>query len=352
MHALAFPDLAPITRHARAMYSSRLLIAAVHHLDVFEHLANGPLFPDELRARLGLGERPAMVLIPALCAMEMLAYDATGKLKLTAVGRHLTRNTLPTLTDYVGLEKNDPGVIEMADRLRNDGPKEVGTAGIAYVKEGRGPSPMDDPEAARALTLALAGRAQCLAPIVAQRLPKSTGHLLDVAGGTGYFSYEWLLLNPTATATVFDRPQVLAVAAELLDAFCQSGRPGAAGVRARVTFQPGDMLTDELPQTDLLLAASLFHDWPIETCRILAERFAAVLRPEGELWVHDAFLNDALDGPLAVTDYSAQLFWVTKGRAYSRREYRELLRDSGLAPSSESFDTQMDYGLIWAGKNE
>ncbi|AEI52004.1 methyltransferase [Runella slithyformis] len=350
MPSPVFSDLAPITRYARAMYSSRLLIAAVHHLDVFEHLAHGPLFLSDLQARLGLRDRPAMVLFPALCAMGMLEYDSAGKLQLTATGTHLTRGSIPTLTDYVGLEKNDPGVIEMAERLQNDGPRKVAVTGTAYVKEGEGPSPMDDPEAARALTLALAGRAQSLAPIVAEKLPKHSGHLLDMAGGTGYFSYEWLLLNPKATATVFDRPQVLAVAAELLDAFCQTGRPGAAGVRERVTFQSGDMLTDELPQTDLLLAASLFHDWPLETCRILADRFAAVLRPGGELWIHDAFLNDTLDGPLAVTDYSAQLFWVTKGRAYSRAEYRALLHNSGLASSPKSFDTQMDYGLIWARK--
>lgn len=345
-----FPDLAPITRHARAMYSSRLLIAAVHHLEVFEYLSHGPLSPADLRVRIGLRERPAMVLFPALCAMGMLEYDLTGKLQLTDVGTYLIRGSIPTLTDYVGLEKNDPGVVEMAERLRNDGPGQRAAVGTAYVKEGEGPSPMDDPQAARALTMALAGRAQRLAPIVAERLPKQSGHLLDMAGGTGYFTYEWLLLNPEATATVFDRPQVLGVAAELLDAFCLSGRPGAVNVRERVTFQPGDMLTDTLPPTDLLLAASLFHDWPLETCRILAARFAGVLRPGGELWIHDAFLNDALDGPLAVTDYSAQLFWVTKGRAYSRREYRELLRDVGLEPSPESFDTQMDYGLVWAKK--
>lgn len=350
MPTSGFSDLAPITRHARAMYSSRLLIAAVHHLEVFEHLCQSSLYPAELQERIGLRERPAMVLFPALCAMGMLEYDSTGRLQLTAVGKHLTRGSIPTLTEYVGLEKNDPGVIEMAERLRNDGPKQSVSTGTAYVKEGEGPSPMDDPQAARALTLALAGRAQCLAPIVAGKLPNHSGHLLDVAGGTGYFTYEWLLLNPEARATVYDRPQVLAVAAELLDAFCQSGRPGVAEIRERVTFRPGDMLTDELPQADLLLAASLFHDWPLDTCRILAKRFAAVLRPGGELWIHDAFLNDALDGPLAVTDYSAQLFWVTKGRAYSRREYRELLRDCGLKPSPESFYTQMDYGLIWAAK--
>ncbi|MCY7352007.1 MAG: methyltransferase [Cytophagaceae bacterium] len=349
MHDFSGPDLAPITQHLRAMYRSRLLIAAVHHLPVFELLSEGPLSFSTLQARLRLLERPAMVLFPALCAMGLLDHDAQGNLQLTDLGRHLTQQATPNLTGYVGLEKNDPGVLEMVERLRNDGPQEA-PGGISYVKEGAGPSPMDDPDLARTLTLALAGRAQSLAPIVANKLPKREGHLLDVAGGTGFFAYEWLLVNPTSTATVFDRPQVLAVAAELLDAFGKSGRAGAERVRERVTFQPGDMLTDALPQTDLLLAASLFHDWPTQTCQVLARRFAAVLRPGGALWIHDGFLNDTLDGPLAVTEYSAQLFWVTKGRAYSRHEYRGWLAQAGLEPTPENISTQMDYGLIWARK--
>lgn len=342
------PDLAPITRHARAVYSSRLLIAAVHHLNVFETLADTPLSPDELRRNLGLSERPAMVLFPALCAMDMLKYDTEGRLQLTAVGHHLSRAAMPTLMDYVGLEKNDPGVIEMAERLLHDGPLHASTAGIAYVKDHEAPSPMDNPDEARRLTLALAGRAQCLAPIAAELLPRHSGHLLDVAGGTGYFTYEWLLRNPEATATLLDRPSVLAVAAETLESFCKQ-HPEATSLSERVRFMPGDMLEDTLLSADIILAASVFHDWPADVCYTLARRFAEVLRPEGELWIHDAFLNDALDGPLPVTDYSAQLFWVTKGRAYSRKEYRHMMEAAGLAPLAVQFATQMDYGLI-AGK--
>jgi hypothetical protein len=171
-----------------------------------------------------------------------------------------------------------------------------------------------------------------------------------VAGGTGLFAYEWLLANPRATATVFDRPEVLKVAAEFLAEFAASGREGAEGVRARVTLLPGNMLEDELPRADLLLAASLFHDWPTETCERLARRFADALNAGGELWVHDAFLDDSLDGPLAVTDYSAQLFWVTKGRAYSRAEYRGWLKEAGLVPTGTSPATSLDYALISARK--
>ncbi|MFC5412766.1 methyltransferase [Larkinella bovis] len=343
------PDLAPITRHLRAMFGSRLLIAAVNHLAVFEELRNGPLSVSELRHRLVLNERPASVLFPALCAMELLEYNETGSLQLTDLGRHLVQGHTPNLIGYVGLEKDDPGAVEMAVRLRNDGPLDT-SQGVSFVKDDDAPSPMDDAELSRMFTLGLAGRARKLSPIVAANLPKSNGHLLDVAGGTGFYTFEWLLLNQQATATILDRPAVLAVASELLDEFSQSGRPGAETVRERVTFRAGDMLTDELPNTDILLAASLFHDWPTETCQMLATRFATAIRPGGELWVHDAFLNDALDGPLAVTDYSAQLFWNTKGRCYSRQEYRQWFIKAGLQPTNENIPTQMDYGLIRARK--
>jgi hypothetical protein len=340
-------DLAPITRHLRAMYSSRLLVAAVHHLKVFEQFGDEPISLLELRDRLGLGDRPAKVLFPALCAMGLLRVERSGRLSPTEEGRHLTPAVVPNLIDYVGLEANDPGVIEMFQRLKHDGPIR-GSDELAYVMEKESPSLMDDPDAARHLTMALAGRAQLLSPLVARALPQVAGHLLDVAGGVGLFTYEWLLNNRRSTATVFDRPQVLTVAAEFLDQFCRSGRDGAEGVRQRVRLMPGNMLDDDLPRANLVLAASLFHDWPVVTCEALARRFAKVLEPGGELWVHDAFLNDEMNGPLAVTDYSAQLFWFTKGRAYSRNEYRGWFSGAGLIPGSETIPTRMEYGLISA----
>jgi hypothetical protein len=68
------------------------------------------------------------------------------------------------------------------------------------------------------------------------------------------------------------------------------------------------------------------------------------------LWVHDAFLNDTLDGPLANTDYSVVLFTRTKGRIYSRQETRNWFRQAGLIPTTENIPTLMDYGLISARK--
>lgn len=344
-------DLAPITRILRAKASSQLLVAATHYFPVFEELSQDALSIKELHKRLQLKDRPAMVLFPALCAMGMLEFDAAGKLRLTETGKYLTTANTTHLLGYVGLEKDDPGLKQMVEWLQNDGLLNT-NQGFSYVKDEDAPSPMDEAETARFFTLALAGRAKLLSPLVAAKITKHPGLLLDVAGGTGYYTYQWLLANPTSQAIVFDRPEVLKVAAELFEEFCQNHPAEATFLKNRMTFMPGDMLTDELPEADVLLAASLFHDWPVETCEKLAVKFAKSLKPGGSLWVHDAFLNETLDGPLVVKDYSAMLFLRTKGRCYSRKEYHSWFTKAGLVPTADEIPTLMDYGLIAAIKPE
>jgi hypothetical protein len=344
----ALTDLAPITRHFRAKAGSDILVSAVHHLGVFEVLKKTAHSIAQLQKILNIKERPAMVLFPALCAMGMMKFNNQGDLELTELGTWLTSDRPGNMIGYLGLEKQAAGVLMMTEWLRNDGPADL-SKGMSYIKDEDAPSPMDDPESARFFTMALAGRAKYLSPVVADKMSKRNGHLLDVAGGTGYYAYEWLMVNPGSTATIMDRAEVLKVASEILEDFCISV-PGASSLKQRITFLPGDMLADKLPAADVLLAASLFHDWPADTCILLANKFAAALKPGGELWVHDAFLNDTLDGPIAVTDYSAMLFLGTKGRAYSRKEFRNWFAGAGLVPSVENIPTLMDYGLISAFK--
>ncbi|SVD64507.1 uncharacterized protein METZ01_LOCUS417361, partial [marine metagenome] len=247
-------DPAPITRSLRGVYSTRLLCAAVCHLKVFEHAVNGAHTLESLQSELGLAERPANVLFPALRAMGLLALKK-DRVRLTDTGRYLCENEPCHLIDYVGIEASDPGVLEMVERLRHDGLP--GETSVSFVKDDTAPSPMDDPEAARRFTMALAGRARLLSPLVARAMPVAK-HLLDVACGTGLFACEWLRLNPKARATLLDTPEVLAVARE----FCAEYDE----VNDRIDFLAADMLVDPLPGADLILSASLFHDWQSATC--------------------------------------------------------------------------------------
>src|SRR5206468_8466059 len=100
---------------------------------------------------------------------------------------------------------------------------------------------------------------------------------------------------------------------------------------------------------DVVLLSNVLHDWDIAECRTLIARATASLRDGGRLLIHDAFLNDALDGPLPIALYSAALFSLTEGRAYSAAEYRGWLIEAGLTPGDVTA-TLVHCGVLTATK--
>ena len=228
----------------------------------------------------------------------------------------------------------------MVERLRTNRPAGSGVdeEGAAFIfKEGI-ESAMEAEASARSLTLALAGRARNVASTLAERCPLDDARLLlDVGGGTGIYSIAWLLRHPDLRAIVWDRPEVLKVAAEMAESF---------GVLDRVELRAGDMFKDDVPEgADAILLSNILHDWDIADCWVLVSRCASSLRPGGRLLIHDVFLDDALDGPLPIALYSAALFRLTEGRAYSAREYRAWLTDAGLVPG-EVIPTRIHCGVL------
>ncbi|HEY7119463.1 MAG TPA: methyltransferase [Tepidisphaeraceae bacterium] len=339
-------DPTPIFEFHRGAHATELLAAAIAHLNVFTQLAGGPLSFDELRGRLNLAERPANVLFTALRAMGLLHRDSGGKLALTPIAReHLLAGSPFDVSDYVGLVANNPGVLEMVERLRTNRPAgaKPGGAGAAFIYREGIESAMESEASARSLTLALAGRAKNVAPAVAERLSmEGVNTVLDVGGGTGIYSIALLQRHPGLRAIIFDRTEVLKVAAEM----------GAAyGVSDRLELLAGDMFTDDLPAgCQVVLLSNVLHDWDVPQCQALVNRCAAILPASGRVVVHDVFLDDDLGGPLAVALYSSSLFSLTEGRAYSAQEYRQMLRSAGLTPQEEVVPTLIHCGLLAGGK--
>lgn len=320
-------DPTPVFELFRGSYGTELLTAAVAHFDVFGLLAERPMNAAQLGAALGLARRPTVVLSTALRAMGLLESNSRGELKPSALaGEHLVPGAGFDVSDYLGLAAAAPGVLEMVERLRTNRPAglDEGGAGAAFIYRQGVRSAMDESELARHFTLALAGRAKNVAPVLAERVPLSdAATLLDVAGGTGIYSVALLRRNPRLRAIVLDRPEVLRVAEEFAEEY---------GVADRVELLSGDMFTDALPAADVVLLSNVLHDWDEPECRALVQRCADVLPAGGRLLIHDVLLNDDLDGPLPIALYSAALFTLTEGRAYSGAEFQGWLRAGGLEP--------------------
>jgi predicted O-methyltransferase YrrM len=330
MHSLPAPvtDPTPLFEHFRGSYATELLTAAVAHFGVFGRLAATSQSLADLRDALGLAERPAVVLVTALRAMGLVA-DVAGQLTLTPLAaEHLVPGGLFDVGDYIGLAAQSPGVLAMVERLRTNKPANVdSSAGAAFIYRDGMASAMEQAESARHFTLALAGRAKNVAPHLAERIDMSQAKcLLDIGGGTGIYSIALLARNPRLRAIVLDRPEVLRVAAEMAQQY---------GVSDRLELLAGDMFADPLPRgCDVVLLSNILHDWDVPQCQQLVARCASILPAGGRLLVHDVFLNDALDGPLPIALYSAALFTLTEGRAYSVAEYRLWLEQAGLNVSA------------------
>jgi SAM-dependent methyltransferase len=321
-------DPTPIFEAFRGSYGTELLTAAVAHFDLFSKLAGRSMTSEELAAQIGLARRPAVVLFTALRAMGLITADADGRFCLTPLAReHLVPESEFDVSAYLGLAAESPGVLSMVERLRTNRPP--GTAehegGAAFIYRAGVRSAMDEEASARHLTLALAGRAKNVAPVVAERAPLDGSRLLlDVGGGSGFYAIAYLRRFPGLQAIVWDRAEVLKIAREMGELY---------QVSDRLECRPGDMFDDPVPEgADCILLSNVLHDWDVPLCRNLVNRCADALPGGGRLLIHDVFLNDALDGPLPVALYSAALFSITEGRAYSAAEYREWLVEAGLEP--------------------
>ena len=314
-------DPTPIFELFRGSYGTELLTAAVAHFDLFTKVNDGPRTVEALRRELGLEPRAMQVLLTTLRAMKFLRIDEEGRVQLTGLSRHhLPQHSAFDVGGYIGLAATSPGVVEMVERLRTNRPRglDLNEDGAAFIYRAGVPSAMEQTDLARHFTLSLAGRAKNVAPALAAQVDLGDAELLvDVGGGSGIYSIALLKRYSQLRAIVVDRPEVLRVADEFRQRY---------NVADRLELREGDMFGDPLPTgADVVLLSNVLHDWDIPECQQLIARCYAALKPGGQLLIHDVFLNDDHDGPLPVALYSAALFTLTEGRAYSAAEYHEWL---------------------------
>lgn len=336
-------DPTPIFEHFRGSLGTELLVAATRHFGLFDKLAAGALGREELRDALGLADRPFVVLTTALRAMGLLAHsDETGFSATPLAAEHLPSEAPFAVDGYLGLAADSPGVLAMVERLRTNRPAGAETEeGAAFIFKEGAESKMEEEAEARRLTLSLAGRAANVAPRLAAVHPLPEAEvLLDVAGGSGIYAIAYLRAHPKLRAIVLERPEVLKVTEEFAETH---------GVADRLELLPGDMFADVPPACDVALLSNVLHDWDLPECETILSRCAEAVRPGGEVLVHDVFLHDDHSGPLPLALYSASLFSLTEGRAYSAAEYRAMLEQAGLQPD-EVYPTLVHCGVLPARK--
>ena len=198
------------------------------------------------------------------------------------------------------------------------------------VKSGRPPMPPEtilgeDKAKTRAFVMAMHERAKGIGSILSQ-IVDLTGRkrLIDVGGGPGTYSVMLCQRTPGLTATVLDRPGVLAVTRELVD---------ASGFADRVTLLPGDYLQTPFGSGfDVALLSGMMHRETEDGVMLLLRKAFAALEPGGQVIVSDVFFDDDhKNSPPFTTSFALNMMVTSDhGSAHAKTEMQRWLAAAGF----------------------
>lgn len=135
--------------------------------------------------------------------------------------------------------------------------------------------------------------------------------LVDVGGGQGALLRDILAATPSLQGVLFDLPQVVAGASEVLK--------GDLGARSQIV---GGNFFDSVPGgADAYLLKGVLHDWPDDDAVIILRNTRAAIRPDGTLLLIENILDSAAR-PAGLIDL---LMLVIGGRERTEADFRSLL---------------------------
>lgn len=329
-------DPLAIYRYRDGLYAVDLITAALK-LDFFSWLAAHPGPVEAVRAALGFAERPFDVMITLFVANGWVQRE-DGRLAVTDTAReHLCAGSAWFLGPYYASLHERPIARDYLEVLRTDKP--AGWSGDKAAFDWH--KAMEEEEFARHFTAAMDCRGLFLAQGLAEKLDLSgRRRLLDIGAGSGIYACALAAANPALRGVALDQAPVDRIARTLI---------AERGMAGQVEVAVGNMF-EGLPEgCDAHLFSNVLHDWGVEEVRTLLRLSHAALPAGGLLIIHDAFLNEAKDGPLHVAEYSCLLMHSTQGKCYSTGEYAALLREAGFTPGRYE-DTRVGRGFMTAVK--
>jgi acetylserotonin O-methyltransferase len=310
------PSPAPIIGLIENFRRSQAMFTATE-LGVFDLLAEGPATPEDLSARTNT-HPGALTRLLYLCANLGLLTVSDGKFANTEItSAYLVRGGPRAITGYVEYSRralwqlwaNLPDAVREGTHRWNQAFGGQGELFSHYYKT----------EAEkRQFLMGMHAFGLISSPRIVEAVDLNAfKHLADLGGATGHFALEASRRFPHLRCTLFDLPQCIPLASEML-----SG--------SRVETLGGDFFADPLPGADLYALGRILHDWTEEKIKKLLEKIHAALPPGGGILVLEKLVEEDNSGPGWALLQDINMLVATEGRERKLSEYRELLEAAGF----------------------
>jgi demethylspheroidene O-methyltransferase len=298
---------------------SQVLFACVR-VKLFDQLADGPLSPGELSARLSLPADSTQLLLDAAVSLKLVQRRSGDRYGLGSLGAALLGN---------------PGVVAMIEHhamLYSDLKDPIallqGEAGAGqlagYWPYAKGGKPADLSREEIAPYTALMAASQ---PMIAQQVLSAysfRGHrcLLDVGGGDGSFIAAMAAQTPKLRCVLFDLPAVADKASE---------RFRSTGISSRAVAIGGSFLTNRLPDgADIVSLVRVIHDHDDANVMTLLRAVHRALPGNGTLLIAEPLSGVRGAEPIGDAYFAFYLLAMGSGRPRTFERLREMLSEAGF----------------------
>lgn len=303
-----------LNRLAIGGWAAQSLFAA-NELGVFELLKEGrSLSAGEVAEALGADEDSTARLLGALVAIDILEQRDGRFANGLAAEEFLVPGRPESLATWVSLIGGwNQTFGKLAESVRTGEPAEVPEDHLG-----------DSPEYTRRFIVGMHDYAIGPGRELARHLDLGgRKRLLDPGGGPGTYSILLAEANPELDCVVFDLPEVVAIAREVI---------ADHGVEERVSTVAGNYQSDDFPGGfDVALVSNTLHQEDWDTCVSILRKAYDAVEPGGLGVVHAMFLNERGDGPLWPALHNLLMLLVYRGgRAYSVEQTFRMMEEAGF----------------------
>jgi acetylserotonin N-methyltransferase len=314
------PDPAIVLDLIEAFRRSKTMFAAVS-LGAFDALAGGPKTLAELATELKANPDALERLLDACVGLQLLEKGGDRYENTRASTTYLTKNSPHRLTGYINYSNDVMWKLwtNLDDAVRDGSHRWKQTFGwdgpiFSHFFKSE--------DARREFLMGMHGYGLISSPHVASAFDLSRFRtLVDLGGATGHLAIAACQRYPDLRAIVFDLPDVLPLAREIVS---------ASPVSNRISIVAGDFFNDPLPAADLFALGRILHDWTEEKILKLLARIHARLPQDGTVLIAEKLLAEDKSGPRWAQMQDLNMLTCTEGKERTLAEYEALLRRVGF----------------------